>query len=199
MRVWPVLVAAPLLLGAAVSDAAPRTRGKYVRVERTRTATSIPRVCEVRDASGGVCFGPAPMIGDIVTLLSEQRVIAEIRVTDSQEYATRGAACPGLYNIKVELMRGDFDPDESTIGIVDRDLDPRAARKVTRAEHPASPSGRPNESVQIAVDREGDGVADILVVQSDCDGQGQLCLDEWARVDRKMVRVVQTNFSNCGI
>jgi len=198
MRVWPFLVAAPLALGA-MADAAPRTKGKVVRVERSRATGDVPRVCEVRALEGGVCFGPAPIVGDIVTVLSEQRVIAEVRVTESQEYATRGSSCPGLYTIKVELVRGNFDADESTIGIVDRDLDPHAARKLSRGDQPESPSGRAGESVQIAVDREGDGIADILVVQSDCDGTGQLCLDEWARVDRKMVRVVQTNFSNCGI
>lgn len=197
MRVWPFLIVALPL----VAVAAPRTKGKVVRVERARVASAIPRICDVRNEDGGICFGPKPEVGDIVSVLTETRVIAEVRVTETQDYLPRGGAggaCPGLHAIKVELLRGAFDPDSQTVGVVDRDLDIRTARKLPRSRHPESPNRRPEESVQIAIDRQNDGVADILVVQSDCDGQGQLCLDEWARVDKKMVRVQQTNFTNCG-
>jgi hypothetical protein len=66
----------------------------------------------------------------------------------------------------------------------------------------ASPSGLSGEDVWLAVDRDDDGSADIVVTRYGCDNAGKpatrastYCIDVWARTDSRMTRT--THFSKC--
>ncbi len=202
-------VLAVVLVGVAISaaSAAPRPHGKVVRVERQRAANSPPRVCEIHVDGAGVCFGAEPIVGDLVMVMDENGVVATTKVTEAKPFQTGSGSnqvCNALWNVKSELVRGDLTSVSSrNFGVVDAEIHPQKGRIFAKDQFPASPSGDANDVVMIAVDREGDRSADIIVVQSNCDGTSPggsgACLDTWSRVKSRMVRVQQTNFATCGI
>lgn len=200
------LVVFCLVVGALAVPAtgAPRARGKVVRVERPRGTAVMPRVCDVRADRAGTCLGPEPALGELITVLDETGVIAEVRITEATAFSTSGAsACQSLWNIKTEVVRGDLTSIPlRTIGVVDPDVHPRKGRMLPKEQFPQPPSGRSDEQVVVAVDRDGDGEADIVLTQTTCDGSGLVpggsCIDEWARVNGRLVNVQQTNFASCG-
>ncbi len=197
-----------VLVGVAVSaaSAAPRPHGKVVRVERQRGSTAPPRVCEIHTDGGGVCFGSEPLVGDIVMVMDENGVVAETKISEAKPFQTGSGnqVCNALWNVKSELVRGDLaSVSARNFGVVDAEIHPQKGRIFGKDQYPPSPSGDANDVVMIAVDREGDKKADIIVVQSNCDGANQggggACLDAWARVKGRMIRVQQTNFATCGL
>jgi hypothetical protein len=137
-------------------------------------------------------------------VLDEQGVIAEVRITEALAFATgASASCQSLWNIRTELIRGDLGTlPVRTIGIVDPEIHPRRARMLPKEQFPPSPSGRIDEQVVVAVDRDGDRAADLVLTQSLCDGvtpiPGGSCIDEYALINGRMLRVQQTNFASCG-
>jgi hypothetical protein len=195
-----------VLVGAIALPAtgAPRVRGKVVRIERARGTAATPRVCDVRADKGGTCLGSEPVIGEVVTVLDETGVIAEVRIVEAAAFSTGGTnPCLSLWNIKTEVVRGDLASiPMRTIGIVDPEVHPRKGKMLPKEQFPSPPSGRSDEQVVVAVDRDGDRTADILLTQNQCDGTspipGGSCIDEWARVGGRMIRVQQTNFATCG-
>jgi hypothetical protein len=68
---------------------------------------------------------------------------------------------------------------------------------------PPSPSGSADDEVWRAVDRDGDGAADILLTRYSCDAAGRpstggtYCIDVWARTGARMMRTAQINFALC--
>ncbi|MFN0252335.1 MAG: hypothetical protein ACKV2T_36000 [Kofleriaceae bacterium] len=200
-------VVAVVLVGAVVSTAAaaPRPhRGKVVRVERSRAADTPPRVCEIHTDGSGVCIGTEPAIGDVVMVMNDSGVVAETKITEATGFSTGGnQVCGALWNVKSDLLRGDLtNLTARNFGVVDAAIHPQKGRIVGKDQTPVSP-GDASDAVIVAVDRDGDRTADIIVVQSNCDGLspggGGACLDSWARVKGRMVRVQQTNFATCGI
>ncbi len=183
---------------------APRARGKVVRVERQRGTAVTPRVCDVRADRAGTCLGPEPTLGELITVLDENGVVAEVRITEATAFSTSGSnACQSLWNIKTEIVRGDLATiPMRTIGVVDSDVHPRKGRMLPKEQFPQPPSGRSDEQVVVAVDRDGDREADIVLTQNTCDvsgaGASGSCIDEWARVNGRLVKVQQTNFASCG-
>ena len=183
----------------------PRQPGKVVRVERTRSTTSIPRICDVQPDRTGNCFGPEPSIGDIITLVDESGVVGEVRVIEISAFALAGRpatptkGCDGLWSVKTELLRGDLaNTIARTVGVIDPGMHPRRGRLIPK-EQLSPPSGRPDDNPQLGFDRDGDRVADIVLVQASCDGAGSMCIEEWARVNGEMKRAHQVNFQNCGL
>jgi len=189
---------------ALSAAAAPRAKGKVVRVERQRGTAVTPRVCDVRADKAGTCLGPEPQIGEVIIVLDENGVIAEARITEAVAFSTGGSnACQSLWNIKTEVVRGDLTTIPlRTIGVVDPEVHPRKGRMLPKEQFPPPPSGRSDEQVVVAVDRDGDRTADIVLTQNSCDGssavQGGSCIDEWARVNGRLIKVQQTNFATCG-
>ncbi|HEY4178775.1 MAG TPA: hypothetical protein VGM90_18140 [Kofleriaceae bacterium] len=203
MRWVPFLPAvAAFIAVAAVGDAAPRNKGRVVRIERQRAATEIPRICEVRDSGEGACFGPEPRMGDVITVVGEQSVLAEARVTHTEVYGKGAQACAGLWSIQVDVVKGDLDNSMHAIGVVAGDVHPHNARVVARDRMPRSLPGVDTDSVQVAIDRDGDGNVDLFLSQSSCDANHpdtSSCLDEWAMQRGRFERVFQTNFAACGL
>lgn len=205
-----VMRATAVLVGVAVTAAAaaaPRPHGKVVRVERQRSTTLPPRTCEIHTDGAGVCFGAEPIVGDLVMVMDENGVIAETKVTEAKPFSTGSGSsqvCTALWTVKSELVRGDLtNVSQRNFGFVDPEIQPRKGRIFPKDQFPPSPSGDATDVVMIVMDRDGDRTADVVVVQSNCDGTssvgGGACLDAWARVKGRMVRVQQTNFSTCGI
>lgn len=201
---------AAVLVGAAfsVAVAAPRPqtkgKGKVVRVERQRSSIAPPRVCEIQIDGSGICFGAEPIAGDLVMVMDENGVVAETKITEATPFSTGGTQiCNALWNVKSELVRGDLAQVSSrNFGVVDAEIHPQKGRVLPK-DQVQSPSGDTSDNVMIVIDRDGDRTPDIVVVQSNCDGTnamgGGACLDSWARVKGRLIRVQQTNFATCGL
>ena len=202
-RLWSVVLVGGLVGLAPQSFAKPA--GKVVRVERARGVGSTPRVCDVRPSGAGTCIGSAPIPGEIIVVLDENGVLAQVRILDATGYSTGGPiACDHLWAIKTELVRGDLtNVAQRAVGVVDPAVQPRKARVLAKERYPSPPSGKVDEHVVVAVDRDGDHEADILLTQSSCDGSGSFvggaCIDQYNRVDGRLVRVQESSFANCGL
>ena len=194
-------VVAAIALCAVTSSAAPRPKGKVVRVERRRASNVTPRICDVQADKTGNCFGEEPKVGDLITLLDDSGVVGEARIIEVQPFALAGRGskgCDGLWSVRTELLRGDLSNSIGrTMGVVDPAMHPRLGKLVPK-EQLQPPSGRSDEIPAIGFDRDGDRTADIVLSQSTCDGQGSMCIEEWLRIDGRMVRVHQINFQTCG-
>lgn len=194
----PGLLVVALMASAA---AAPRAKGKVVRVERHRGSSVLPRICDVQNDRTGNCFGEEPKTGDLITLVDENGITGEVRITEVIAFSLAGRnskGCDGLWSIKHELLRGDLSTVSGrTMGVIDPGMHPRNGRMIPK-EQLQPPSGRSDEVPAIGFDRDGDRVADIILSQSSCDGSGSMCIEEWLRVEGRMVRVHQVNFQTCG-
>jgi hypothetical protein len=201
VRLALVLVAAVYV---APATAAPRVRGKVVRVERERRNKAAPRICDVRGDRSGTCLGSQPQVGDVVSVLDENGVIADALIIEITPFSAGGQSsnCDSMWNIRTEVVRGDLAGMTSrTIGLVDADLHPQHAHLLPRDQFPPAPTGRDDETVMVAVDRDGDRTPDLMLTQSTCDASlgGGMCIDQWARIDGRFKRVQQTNFASCGL
>lgn len=200
-RVSLLVVACAL---AAPAVAGPRQAGKVVRVERARGATVVPRVCDVQVDKTGNCFGPEPRVGDIITLVDDTGVVGEARVSEVAAFALGGRptsvrGCDGLWSVKTDLLRGDLGSALGrTVGVIDPAMHPRHGRMIPK-DQLSAPSGRAEDNPAFGFDRDGDRIADIVLVQSACDGAGSMCIEEWARIGGEMKPVHQVNFQSCGL
>jgi hypothetical protein len=137
-----------------------------------------------------------------VIFLDERRVLAEVQIVEAVSAA---AGCPMLWTVKTRAVRGSV-ADTDGIGVIDPSLDPGRAHALERGHLPLSPSGLSGEEVWRAIDRDGDGTADIVFTHYSCDASGRLvpagsayCVDIWARMRAKMLRTTQLNFAQCTI
>jgi hypothetical protein len=201
-RAWCLALLVGLTAGSATGAPRPRPPGKVVRVERARGTTVTPRICDVQADKNGNCFGAEPKVGDIITLLDETGTVGEVRISETAPFVLAGRSnksCEGLWSVKTELIRGDLSNMVGrTMGVIDPGLHPRLGRMIPK-EQLSAPSGRADETPAVGFDRDGDRVADIVLSQSTCDGSGSMCIEEWLRVEGRMVRVHQVNFQNCGL
>jgi hypothetical protein len=187
------------VIWSAIAVAGPS--GRVIRVERTGGSNVAPRLCEVRGDTG-TCVGDEPKPGQAVVFLDDHRVVAEVQIVEAVSAA---ASCPTLWTVKTRAVHGNLT-DSDGIGVIDPSLNPGRAHALERGRLPASPSGLPGEEVWRAIDRDGDGTADILFTRYSCDasgkpvtGGGAYCIDIWARIRAKMIRTTQLNFAQCNI
>jgi len=174
--------------------------GRVVRVERADLGAKVaPRLCEVRGDSG-TCVGEEPKNGQTVVVLDEQHAMAEVEIDSA---ASLVSSCANLWTVKTRAIRG-IATDNDGIGVIDPSLDPSRARMLDKHHLPASPSGLSGDEVWRAIDRDGDGTADILITRYNCDRAGRLvtnganyCIDVWARLGAKMTRTTQLNLAQC--
>lgn len=190
----------------AAGSAAAAPNGRVVRVVRAGDSRSTaPRLCDIRGDSG-TCIGEQPRSGQHVMVLDEHRVVAEVQIVEA---STMIASCQSVWTVKTRPIHG-VATDSDGIGVIDLRLDPSRARVLEKARNPASPSGHPGDEVLRAVDRDGDGIADILITRYSCDVSGKpsaapspSCIDIWARTGAqsggKLVRASQLNFAPCNL
>jgi hypothetical protein len=197
---WLLVVAAASALPAS---AAPRAKGKVVRVERARTTAVAPRICLVQSEDSGMCFGRQPGIGERVIVMDETAVIAEARITGAGLFNLgRSTRCDSVWKIDVQLVRGTLDSSRGgVLGVVDPLIadGERKARMFAHSQLPSHPAGSSSDKVVVAIDRDGDNSEDIVLTQTTCDGGSVMCFDEWARVGNRFSRVAQLNLASCGM
>lgn len=186
-------------LGALALPAAAGPSGRVVRVERSGGSRIPPRLCEVHGDAGN-CVGDEPRPGQIVAVLDERQVVAEVQILEATSFSP---SCPMLWTVKTRLLRG-ATTDNDGIGVIDPSLDLARAHLINRTQLPSSPSGMPDDEVWRAIDRDGDGAADILITRYGCDASGRpasagnaFCIDLWARTGARMTRTTQLNSALC--
>jgi hypothetical protein len=209
-----------LLLGSAHAEpgeAGPRRSGKVVRVERPRLrAAERVRVCPLTnpDARRMTCFGgPAPEPGTRFALVDDVGVrghgVALQSQPSGQDYCKVGSAHE--VELNYESPHG-LDPRPSTgfpftLAVQGVNLE-EGARVMMDPQ--LRPSGRDAEQVWMAVDRDGDGDADLAVTAFECSDEvrdlpaapsGQrvspYCLDYWSREEVEWSRIERYVFFNC--
>lgn len=198
-----VLVAS-IALGTS-AGATPRA-GKVVRIERrSRGPDGIPRYCDVRDDGQGpvgTCLGTQPTLGAVVDMVDDVRVFAQVRITE----ATLFQNCKGIWTIKGSLQHGDLNAVGTgrALGLIDGGLDVRTAHRIPNDLGRTAPSGRTDERVFAAVDRDGKGNEDVVITQYVCDPQGQpnatgmaQCMDVYSRTGGRLSRAQQTIIAGC--
>lgn len=217
------LAGAVLVIWSATAQAGPdRSRdlsapprpggpaGRVVRVIRTGgKAPASPRLCEIR-GDGGTCVGEEPRRGEIVMVLDDRHVVAEVQIVEAKLYSP---GCQTLWTVKTRALHG-ATADGDGIGVIDPAVNPIRAHALDKNHRPRAPSGQPGEDVWQAIDRDGDGVADILSTRYSCDASGKpvaglqtYCIDIWARQGAaggpsggpKLTRTSQLNFAQCNI
>ena len=173
--------------------------GRVVRVERSGGSRIAPRLCEIHGDTGN-CVGDEPRPGQTVAVLDERRVVAEVQILEATRFSE---SCPMLWSVKTRVVRGATS-DSDGIGVIDPSLDSNRAHLINRTQLPSSPSGMPDDEVWRAIDRDGDGAADILITRYGCDSSGRpasagstFCIDLWARTGARMTRTTQLNFALC--
>jgi len=186
-----------VVLWSAASAAGPS--GRVVRVERSGGSRVAPRLCDVHGETGN-CVGDEPHPGQTVVMLDERRVIAEVQIVEASSFSP---SCPTLWSVKTRLVRGALN-DSDGLGVIDAGLDVNRAHLIDRGRLPSSPSGSPDDEVWRAIDRDGDGAADIVITRYSCDSSGRpttggatYCVDLWARTGARMTRTTQLNFALC--
>lgn len=191
------LIGVALVLCSAAAAAGPS--GRVVRVERSSRSRAAPRVCEIHGQAGN-CIGEAPRSGQIVSVLDEHRVVADVQIVEVTRFSP---SCPTVWMVKTRVIRG-APADSDGIGVIDPSLDPSRARVIDRSHLPPSPSGSPDEEVWRAIDRDGDGDPDILITRLGCDPSGRTasggaayCVDVWARTGARMTRTAQVDLTQC--
>lgn len=188
---------------SAVATAAPN--GRVIRVDRGGgPASPPPRICQVH-AGEGKCVGAEPRGGQTMLVLDHHQRVAEVQVTDAKR-AVPG--CENLWNVQVRMVRGRLSDGEK-LGVIDDLVNPIRVRLLDPS-HLVSPSGESGDEVWNAIDRDGDGTADVMVTRFRCDADGRpvtdpanYCLDIWTRDPAargaKLVRTTQLNFATCAV
>lgn len=201
----------------AAPGKAGRRSGKVVRVERPRLrAAERVRVCPLTNPDGRrmTCFGgPAPEPGTRFSLIDDIGVrghgVAVQTQPSGQDYCKIGSAH------EVELTYEEpngLDPRPTsgfpfTLAVQGVQLEDGAR---VMMDQQLRPSGREAEQVWMAVDRDGDGDADLAVTAFECSDQvrdlpiapsGQrvspYCLDYWLRDEIEWTRAERYVFFNC--
>jgi hypothetical protein len=205
MRLGLVVVGLAL---CADAGATPRA-GKVVRVERRPSGlTGTPRYCTVStvDMIAYCVAEKAPEIGDRLTVIDNQRVLGTIRVTHVQALPN---GCQQSQQSVMWMTQGTLDggdlsnPQGQLIATLDVPVDAHASKLVNVDK---SPGGHPWGTDTIyAVDRNGDGNADLEFVQYQCDDSGNqtinptaTCYEVWAiTAGRGLEKIRSERQKNC--
>jgi hypothetical protein len=200
-----VLRLAGLAIALWSASAVAGPSGRVVRIERVAGGSHVaPRLCEIRGDSG-TCVGDEPRVGQTLFVLDERHVVAEAQIIEAANVVT---TCPNLWTIKTRAVRGATAGAAASdgIGVIDPAINPSRARVLDKNHLPSSPSGASGEEVWRAIDRDGDGAADVLITRYNCDAAGRpmtggstYCIDVWARLGLRMTRTTQLNFAQCNI
>jgi hypothetical protein len=196
---------AGLLLASALGPAGAAPPGRVVRVERA-ARVSVPRVCVMLGGRGqSTCFGQ-PSVGEHVAFIDmvDKAVRGEL-VIESVGPATEFDSLGLCVSSGAHGVRGTFtvpiDESRQIVGLRGARLSPRTARVLTDVQ---PPSGRSEESVELAVDADGNGRADLILTQYSCDaaggpstsGEGR-CLDTYLEQRGTLRRVQQDILRSC--
>ena len=205
----PTVRLAPLLLLATATSAVAAPRGRVVRVDRSRGQSVPPRLCVLMDTPGKLlCVGEA-RAGDAVSFLDSGtgELLGEARI-DSAGSGSRMAACAGkapvLFDVSATLVSGSADLLGRSRTVALRGLSlPRHAHGVPEYKVPEE---RQAETLQIAIDTDGDSRVDTALYNYACDEQGRVasggtsdrqCFDTYQERGGRLVRTHQDLLELC--
>jgi hypothetical protein len=197
LRMLAAVAVGATLLGAAV--AAPKS-GRVVRVERRpRTGTAAPRSCEHIEGDSWICRGVRPLPGEIISIVAQDGIAAEVRIAEVGDVPT----CRVAWRVRGRVLRGDVNADPSA-AVIDPSLDPRTSRLMPPGVVTRSPSGRADDDVDWAIDRNGDGKEDLVATSYVCDDAGKpdinaggQCFDLWSSSGFEMRQAHPTVLPGC--
>jgi len=188
---------------ALAADAAPR--GRVVRVERN-TLGPTPRFCSIGNRRGeGTCFGQ-PREGERIALVDlVDRTVRGEFVIESVGEATELAALGLCVSSGVKTVKGSFtggiEESGSIVGLRGARLNRKVARLLSDVR---PPTGRSDESVELALDADGNGRADLILTQYACDTNGApspagdgRCFDTYVEQHGGLHRVQQDILRTC--
>jgi hypothetical protein len=182
-----------IVVGMSLPAVADPRAGKVVRVERERTIPLItPVLCvQIKPDGSGLCIGPQPKIGESVILVDETQVIAEVKVDGTSKGQPN---CDAVWQITGTVIRGDVSKgNHKSIGLIDANTSNTAARVVPKNKLPKLAK---DARVELGIDRDGDGTADVLASNAGCAGGGE-CIEFWSRRAGGLERVWSTNLQSC--
>lgn len=202
-----LVVGATALAGAAPArdlGSAGARAGRVVRVERTAAAHDL-RLCFFYDRTvgEGICLGGLQR-GDKLAIAHPGRrsLHGAYRVDHTADASSElGMCATGVALTKVRGSFGDVLDDASelvglrgvTFGV--------SARFVADQ---ASPTGRASDDVLLAVDSDGRGRADLIVIRYGCDAAGQSspvataqCFDIYRELGTRLQRVRHDHIQPC--
>ncbi len=184
-----------LLVGISIPALAETPRGKVVRVERERTFPMVtPVLCVQMQADGsGLCIGPQPKTGDSVILVDETQVLAEIKIDGATKAMPN---CDSVWSVTGSVIKGDVTAGKrnKSIGLIDANVSKTGARRVPESK---TTKPAPDSRVEIAIDRDGDGTADVVASEATCPGVGGECIEFWTRRPKGLERVWTANLRIC--
>jgi hypothetical protein len=193
-----------LVLGAMALTAEGAPRGRVVRVERGAVKT-VPRFCVMGGGDRNMCFGE-PREGDHITIfdLGERRVRGEFVIESSSE-STELAAIGLCVNTGIRNVKGSYTPGTEEGGHVMGMRGLQLNRRIARVlENVPSPSGRTDDSVELAVDYDDNGQPDLVMTQYSCDVNGSpsaggdgRCFDTYTEQRGGLRRVQQDIIRRC--
>jgi hypothetical protein len=196
LRLLAALTVGATLLGAAFATPRP---GRVVRVERRpRSGTAAPRSCEHIEGDSWICRGARPLPGEIISVVAPEGIAAEVRIAEVGEVPT----CRVAWRVRGRTLRGDITADPSA-AVIDPSLDPRASRLMAPGAVTRSPSGRADDDVDWAIDRNGDGHEDLVATSYVCDDTGKpdingsQCFDLWSNSGFEMRQAHPTVLPGC--
>ncbi len=178
-----------VLLAVVVGAAAPANAGPHpgrvVRVERAaRRPSGVPRMCIMSGATGGVCLGPSPKLGDEIRLIGPTHLIGSARITQLHSVTACGEDPSLAWQVTTE-PDGPIDPDGPNtdgVGVLDVTSDPHAHLVDASTPPGVGASGFPAR----AIDTDGDGTLDIEFTVEACEDGGNaraMCIDVWTSTD----------------
>ena len=207
---WWAAAACAALAGAALAPAAAGPGGRHgrvVRIERPRLKAPDPvRFCIITNPGeqAMVCYGRgAPAAGARFSVLDDGGLRGQVTTRE----ATRAEAYDGCqlgtaHQVSFDASGADLGTAPTFYQVAVQGVALERGARLLRDPQIRAPSGRSSEQVWAALDRDGDGMADLLGTAYDCTGEvrdlprapsGQhvapLCLDYWLRdqVDWTMV------------
>jgi hypothetical protein len=198
-------LASLILVGTtALVAAAP---GKVVRVERARSGrAAVPILCMLQPDGSGICLGASPQTGDEISVVGETRTLARVRVAKVMPFRNAGnvVACDTMWQIAGELVPGSGDLAHGyskSVGIIDPTLDAHTARFIPE-DKLVPPPDLTGNGHGLGIDRDHDGVADILFLATDCDQPATStrsgeCIGVWTRANAQLHRVSLLDLRSC--
>jgi hypothetical protein len=179
--------------------------GRVVRIERAQLGV-VPRLGVMGISRGqSMCLGQ-PRAGERVALIDiEDKAVHGELVIDSVGEENELAALGLCVSSGAHSVKGTITPPigegRSLVGLRGARLNRRVARVLTGI---SPPSGRTGESVELAVDADGNGRPDLIVTQYACDatgtpsasGEGR-CIDTYMDQHGAMRRVLQESVGTC--
>jgi len=170
-------------------------KGKVVRVERERTSPMVvPVLCvQMQPDGSGLCIGPQPKAGESVIVVDEAQVLAEIKI-DSATQAMPN--CDSVWQVTGSVVRGDVNAGKrnKSVGLIDANVSRTTSRRVAESKV-TRPT--PDSRVEIGIDRDGDGTADVIASEATCPSVGGECIEFWTRRPKGLERVWSANLRIC--